>query len=201
MSCLVGGLLSLLWPLVPLITLPISAGANTFVTIVDPSFYRVPVSEPIQGTASTVWAYYRIDGDHLVAARAADFTDADRLLIKKGTLARARIILKEVVPRPIRDKDGTVAALVLESPDFTLSSVLLVPELSQRFEDILGPDCLVAVPNRRTILFFPRLAGRIQSFAATVFSLFHNDPWPVSTEIFALRNGILSATDHFSDDF
>jgi hypothetical protein len=200
-SCLVTGLIALPWQLALFLTFTIPAVANPFVTIVDPSFYRVPLSDPIQGTTFTVWAYYRIDGDNLIPARKGDFPDADRLLIKKQTLARARIILKEVVTRPIRDRDGTIAALVLESPDPTLSSVLLVPEFSQQFGDILGPDCLVAIPNRRTLFLFPRLAGRIQSFAETVFSFFHNDPWPVSTEIFALRNGILTVTDHFNDDF
>jgi hypothetical protein len=201
MSHLVTGIGTLISQLVILIAVAVPADASPFVSIVDPSFYRVPVSEPIQGTAFTVWAYYRIDGDNLVPAQPAEISEADRSVAKQQTVARARMLLKKLTPNPIRDTDGTIAAIVLESPDPTLSSVLLVPELSQRFEDILGPDYLVAVPNRRTLFLFPRLAGRIQSFAATVFSLYHNDPWPVSTEIFALKNGVLRVTDRFNDDF
>jgi hypothetical protein len=66
---------------------------------------------------------------------------------------------------------------------------------------LLGPDCFFAVPNRQTILFFPRLATDIQSFAALVHSLYHNDPWPISTEIFEIAGDRLRVCGKFSDDF
>jgi hypothetical protein len=186
--------------LILLVCIVTSARAEPFVAIVDPSFYRAPVSEPIQGTTSTVIAYYRIDGDNLVPAKSEEIPTLDRTLVKKQTLVHARFLLKNLSARSIRDSQGTVIALILESPDPTLSSILLLPELSQQFEEVLGPDCLVAVPNRHTLFLFPRLANKIQSFAGTVLNLYHNDPWPVSTEIFALKNGSLSVTDHFNED-
>jgi len=101
----------------------------------------------------------------------------------------------------IRDSRGVITALRLESFDPTFSSILLLPDLGNRYADLLGPDCYFAVPNRQTILCFPRLATDIQSFAALVHSLYHNDPWPISTEIFEIADGHLRVCGKFSDDF
>jgi len=181
--------------------------ANLFVTIFDPQFYRVPVSEAIQGTSQTVLAYYRVDGENLVAAQAEEIGTENRTAIKEQTLAHAQYLLKNLTPHPIRDSQGTITALILESPDPTLppdptlSSVLLLPELNKRYEDVLGPDCLAAVPNRRTLFLFPRPASNVQLFATAILSLYHNDPWPVSTEIFAPANGTPRVIDRFNNDF
>jgi hypothetical protein len=94
-----------------------------------------------------------------------------------------------------------ITALRVDSSDPTLSSILLLPDLGNRYADLLGPDCYFAVPNRRTIFFFPRLATDIQSFAPLVHSLYHNDPWPISTEIFEIANGRLRVCGRFNDDF
>jgi hypothetical protein len=34
-----------------------------------------------------------------------------------------------------------------------------------------------------------------------VHSLYHNDPWPISTEIFEIADGHLHVCGHFNDDF
>lgn len=175
--------------------------ANPFVAILDPQFYRAAVSEAIQGTSQTVLAYYRVDSENLVAAKVEEIGAENRAVIKEQTLAHAQYLLKNLTPRPIRDSQGAITALVMESPDPTLSSVLLLPELNKRYEDVLGPDCLAAIPNRRTLFLFPRLASNVQSFATTILSLYHNDPWPVSTEIFAPTNGTLRVIDRFHNDF
>jgi hypothetical protein len=73
--------------------------------------------------------------------------------------------------------------------------------LGNRYANLLGPDCYFAVPNRRTIFFLPRLATDIQSFAPLIHSLYHNDPWPISIEIFEIVNGKLRVHGQFNDDF
>jgi hypothetical protein len=173
--------------------------ADQFVEILDPKFYRAPVFEAIPGSSKTVLAYYRLDGENLVPATLDEARN--RAAMKEQSLARARLLLKNLTPSPVRDAHGTITALVFESTDPALSSILLLPEINKRFEDILGPEILAAAPNRRTFYLFPRLASNLQTFATTILALYHNDAWPISYEIFAPSNGVLRATNEFDDNF
>jgi hypothetical protein len=178
------------------------ANADQFVVILDPYFYRSPITIPIVGTKETVLAYYRVvDSETLAPAKPQEVAERDRSAPTRETLDQARRLLRMVRPASITDSHGVITALRAESSDPTLSSILLLPDLGNRYADLLGPDCYFAVPNRRTIFFFPRLATDIQSFAPLVHSLYHNDPWPISTEIFEIANGRLRVCGRFSDDF
>jgi hypothetical protein len=178
------------------------ANADQFFLILDPYFYRAPITVPIEGTKQTLLAYYRaIDRETLAAAKPQELAGKDRPASVQQTLDHARRLLAIVKPEVIRDSSGVITALRLESFDPTFSSILLLPDLGNRYADLLGPDCYFAVPNRQTILCFPRLATDIQSFAALVHSLYHNDPWPISTEIFEIADGHLRVCGKFSDDF
>jgi hypothetical protein len=185
-----------------LVTAAFQANADQFFLILDPYFYRSPVVKPIEGTKETVLAYYRVvDRETLAAAKPQELPEKDRSASTQQTIDHARRLLGIVKPEIIRDSTGVITALRLGSFDPTFSSILLLPDLGNRYADLLGPNCYFAVPNRQTILCFPRLATNIQSFAALVFSLYHNDPWPISTEIFEIREGHLRVSGHFNDDF
>jgi hypothetical protein len=176
--------------------------ADQFFLILDPYFYRSPISMPIEGTKLTLLAYYRVvDNETLVPAKPQELTEENRSAATQQTLDHARRLLRIIKPDVIRDSSGVITAVRVESADPTLSSVLLLPDIGNHYADLLGPDCYFAVPNRQTIYFFPRLAADIQSFAALVHSLYHNDPWPISTEIFEIAQGHLRACGRFSDDF
>jgi len=178
------------------------ANADQFFLILDPYFYRAAITVPIEGTKQTLLAYYRaIDRETLTAAKPQELAEKDRPASVQQTLDHARRLLAIVRPEVIRDSRGVITALRLESFDPTFSSILLLPDLGNRYADLLGPDCYFAVPNRQIILCFPRLATDIQSFAALVHSLYHNDPWPISTEIFEIADGHLRVCGKFSDDF
>jgi hypothetical protein len=184
------------------LTSVLRANADQFVVILDPYFYRSPITIPIVGTKETVLAYYRVvDSETLAPAKPQEVAERDRSAPTRETLDQARRLLRMVRPASITDSHGVITALRAESSDPTLSSILLLPDLGNRYADLLGPDCYFAVPNRRTIFFFPRLATDIQSFAPLVHSLYHNDPWPISTEIFEIANGRLRVCGRFSDDF
>jgi hypothetical protein len=45
------------------------------------------------------------------------------------------------------------------------------------------------------------LAVNVQSFADQIESLYHNSPWPVSTEIFEFTGGMLRAKGVFNENF
>jgi hypothetical protein len=182
--------------------LPLSTNADQFCLILDPYFYRSPIRVPLQGTTQTVLAYYRIlDAETLAPAKLQELTTEAQSAVAQENLERARRLLVAIMPEIIRDSNGVITALRVESPDPTLSAILLLPELGNRYANLLGPDCYFAVPNRRTILFLPRLATDIQSFAPLIHSLYHNDPWPISTEIFEIAGGKLRVNGRFNDDF
>jgi hypothetical protein len=185
-----------------MVTAAFQANADQFFLILDPYFYRSPIAIPIEGTKETVLAYYRVvDHETLAAAKPPELPEKDRSASTKQTIDHVSRLLGIVKPEIIRDSAGVITALRLESFDPTFSSVLLLPDLANRYEDLLGPNCYFAVPNRQTILCFPRLATDIQSFATLVFSLYHNDAWPISTEIFEIKEGHLRACGHFNEDF
>jgi hypothetical protein len=184
------------------VTAVLRTNADQFFLILDPYFYRSPITIPVEGTKQTLLAYYRvIDSETLAPAKPQELPEKDRSASTQETLNHARRLLEILRPEVVRDSNGVITALRVESSDPTLSSILLLPDLGNRYADLLGPDCYFAVPNRQTILFFPRLATNIQSFAALVHSLYHNDPWPISTEIFEIADGRLRVCGHFTDDF
>jgi hypothetical protein len=159
------------------------------VIILDPYFYRTAVSEPISGSTKTVLGYYDEKDGHVTALSpplTQPMSDLRTLAI-----AHAEIILQHLQPKILRDKHGVIVAIRLEDQDPALSSILLIPDFSARFDTSLGKDCLVAVPNRQVIFLFPRLASNLEEFAGSLRSFYHNTVWPVSTEIFEWRNGDL----------
>jgi len=181
---------------------PLSTSASQFCVILDPYFYRSPVSTTLEGTTKTVLAYYRmVDSETLSPAKPQELTEEAQAAVERETFEHARRLLEVIRPEIIRDSNGVIIALRVESSDPTLSAILLLPDLGNRYAILLGPDCFFAAPNRRTILFFPRLATNIQTFAPLVHSLYHNDPWPISTEVFEIVNGKLRANGQFNDDF
>jgi hypothetical protein len=176
--------------------------ADQFFLILDPYFYRSPVTKPVEGTKLTVLAYYRaVDSETLVPAKRQELPETGQPASTQQTLDHARRLLGTITPQVVRDSKGVITALLVRSIDPTLSSLLLLPDFGNRYADMLGPDCYFAVPNRQTILLFPRLATDIQSFAPLVHSLYHNDPWPISTEIFESTDGRLRVCGRFSDNF
>jgi hypothetical protein len=180
----------------------VAAEGNGFFLILDPYFYRSPLVLPVAGTRETVFTYYRASNDAtLTPAEPEELSDKERAAVKIQSESHARKLLEVIKPEIIRDTHGVITALRLYSADPTLSGILLLPDIGNHYTNLLGPDCYFAVPNRRTVLFFPRLASNIQSFSPLVHSLYHNDPWPISTEIFEIANGKLRASGRFSEEF
>ena len=114
--------------------------------------------------------------------------------LKSLALAHARALLRRVTPKVSRDKRGVVIDVRIESTDPSLSSLVLLPGLTDQFANILGKNCVVSVPNRQVIFFFPRIGGDIQEVADALRGFYHNNAWPISTELFEWRNGELVAT-------
>jgi hypothetical protein len=184
------------------LAVPAAAEASQFFVILDPYFYRSPINLPVDGTKETVFTFYRaVDHETLTPAQPQELSDEEQAAVKRRTESHARKLLEMIKPEVFRDSHGVITALRIHSSDPTLSGILLLPDLGNYYANLLGPDCFFAVPNRQTVLFFPRLASSIQSFSALVQSLYHNDPWPISTEIFEIAGGKLRASGRFDEEF
>jgi hypothetical protein len=185
-----------------LTALRVWAGAVPFYLILDPYFYRSPVTVPVEGSKETVLAFYRVTEEGTLApAKPGELSEQDQTIAMRQTKNHVQKLLETIRPEIIRDSHGVITALRLQSTDPVLSGIFLLPDIDNRFENLLGPNCLFAVPNRQTILCFPRLASDVQSFSSLVLTLYHNDPWPVSTEIFEIAGGKLRANGRFNEDF
>jgi hypothetical protein len=185
-----------------ILALPVSGKANQFFLILDPYFYRSPLILPVDGTKETVFAFYRaVDNATLAPAKPQELSDEEQTAVKRQTASHARQLLEIIKPEIFRDSHGVITTLRIHSSDPTLSGIVLLPDIGNHYADLLGPDCYFAVPNRQTVLFFPRLASNLQSFSPLVHSLYHNDPWPISTEIFEIADGRLRAIGRFSEEF
>jgi hypothetical protein len=165
------------------------------VIIMDPYFYRTPVSETIDGSSKTILGYYdETDG------KVTPLPNPPRLAISELhtlAIAYAQSILKQTSPKIIRDQHGVILAVRIEAHDPAFSSILLTPGFAERFANLLGKDCLVCVPNRDTMFLFPRLGENMEQFFIPLRSMYHNSVWPVSTELFEWRAGALHSIRDF----
>jgi hypothetical protein len=163
--------------------------------ILDPHFYHTPVSLPIAGSSRTVVGFYDKASDGTVTPiPAASLAEHPVPELKSLALAHARALLRQVTPKISRDKHGVAIDIRIESTDPSLSSLVLIPGFTDQFADVLGKSCVVYIPNRQVIFLFPRIGGDIQELADSLRSFYHNNAWPISTELFEWRNGAIVAT-------
>ena len=165
------------------------------VIILDPYFYRTPVSEAIDGSTKTVLGYYdETDGKVTPLSNPPQKPISE---LHTSAVAHAQSILQRTSLKFIRDRHGVIVTIRIEDQDPALSSVLLTPGFADRFANSLGKDCLVCVPNRQTVFLFPRLGSNMERFAIPLRGIYHNSVWPVSTELFESRNGALRSIRDF----
>lgn len=71
------------------------------------------------------------------------------------------------------------------------ASILLSPELLKRFEDTLGKELYVTIPDRNNVFVFPKLSESIKAVAPKMAHLYKEALYPVSREVFELsKDGI-----------
>ena len=168
------------------------------VIILDPYFYRTPVSEAIDGSTKTILGYYdETDGKVTPLSNPPQKPISE---LHTSAVAHAQSILQRTSPKFIRDRHGVIVAIRIEDQDPALSSVLLTPGFADRFANSLGKDCLVSVPNRQTVFLFPRLGSNMERFSIPLRGIYHNSVWPVSTELLEWRKGTLHAIRDFERD-
>jgi lipocalin len=166
------------------------AHADVWVLSVEPSFTESKMRRPIEGSRRTVIAVSRlVDGEIEPLTREQKKSvhmTFDQ--IRGEALKTAKATLEKLEPRFFRDKNKVVTHAVLESEDPLTASCVLAPGFAERFRETLGPDLLVAMPSRNTVLVFSRQDVQHLRLAEAVIDAYLSSNYRVSREIFALEN-------------
>jgi len=172
-----------------------SPADETWHLLIEPTFMHYESSWPIVGAERTVLVPARfVNGEILPLRRNEVLTlgvTRDEILASASKAASE--VLAGLKPRFIRDENNVIQCAVLESESPLTASAVLAPEFSTLFSDTLGPDILVAIPNRFRIFVFPKVTPAYQRFSEIVIAEYDSSPYPVSKELFSVREGKLIA--------
>jgi hypothetical protein len=163
---------------------------------------RPAVSVPIRGSEKTLLglAVVAKGGDvRFLSAGEAPLEDAAPEKLLQALRPAASSILAAIKPIFIRDEKGVISFVVLNSEDPPAAAAVLAPDFIERFRDSLGPDLLVAIPNRHRVYVFPKLASRFQHAADLIIRDYETSAWPVSKEVFEIHDGVLRAIGIFQE--
>jgi len=170
------------------------AGEDThWAWMVEPSFMDYKVRRGIAGSERTVLALVRLRDGKIYGAEGGHerIMDMAKKSIEDDARETTAKVFSSIEPRFVRDKNGVIQYAVMESENPLTASSVLAPGFAEKFADTLGPDLLVAVPNRYQILVFSRQDQAFQKMGEFIISGYLGSNYPVSREIFALEKGKL----------
>ncbi|HEU4679262.1 MAG TPA: hypothetical protein VFS35_07060, partial [Terrimicrobiaceae bacterium] len=172
---------------------------QTWHLLIEPTFMRYESAWPIPGAQRTVLVPARyVDGEVLPLQR----DEALRLGVTRDEiLASASKAASEVLaglkPRFIRDDNNVIQCAILESESALTASAVLAPEFAELFRETIGPEILVAIPNRFRVFVFPKDSPAYQALSDYVIAEYDSSPYPVSKELFSIRKGKLIAVGSY----
>lgn len=176
------------------------AGSETeWHLLIEPSFMHNESAWPIVGseTAVLVPARYQ-DGEVLPLKRDEILKlSVNRKQILESAPKAAAKVLETLKPEYVRDANQVILYAILKSDSPLTASAVLAPKFADLFAETLGPDILFCIPNRYTILVFPRESSDTLNLSDIIFAEYQSSPYPVSREIFATREGKLIAIGRY----
>ncbi|HEY5741539.1 MAG TPA: hypothetical protein VIS99_03280, partial [Terrimicrobiaceae bacterium] len=167
--------------------------------LIEPTFMRYESAWPIAGAERTVLVPARFVNGEVLPLQHNEVLNlrASRDEILASAPKAAAEVLAGLTPRFLRDKNRVIQYAVLESESPLTASAVLAPDFSSLFSDTLGPDVLVAIPNRFRIFVFPRGTQAYQRLSELIIAEYDSSTYPVSKELFTVRNGRLSAVGSY----
>lgn len=161
--------------------------------MVEPSFMDYKVRRKIDGSERTILALVRIRDGEIYGAEGGH----ERIMamamkkIEPEAAQTAAGVFSAIKPQFVRDRNGVIQYAVLESENPLAASCVLAPGFAEKFADTLGPDLLVALPNRNLLLVFSRQDQAFAKMGEFIIAGYLGSNYPVSREIFSLENGKL----------
>lgn len=170
------------------------AGAETrWAWMVEPSFMDYKVRRKVDGSERTILALVRVKDGEIYGAEGGHERIMDMAMkkIQPETLETVAEVFASIQPRFERNKNGVIQFAALESSNPLTASCVLAPGFAEKFAETLGPDLLVAMPNRYQLLVFSRQDDAFQKMGEYIISSYLGSNYPVSREIFSLEGGKL----------
>lgn len=176
--------------------------------MVEPSFLRDPVSWPVArlvtspdgdssstGESSVVLVPARLVGTDVAPMTASEARQlrATQETVAAATIPAASKLLATLKPEYVRGANQVIQYAILQSESPFTASTVLAPEFVSKFAETLGPDFLIAIPNRNRLFIFPKLSPVYKSLADVVIGEYESSPNPVSKEVFQIKDGKLIA--------
>lgn len=163
--------------------------------LIEPKFMHYDAGWPIVGSETAVLVPARYVNGEVLPLRREEIarTQVTRKKILESAPAAAAKVLEGLKPRYVRDENQVIQYAVVESDSPLTASAVLAPKFAELFEDTLGADILVAIPNRNRIFVFPKLSDVWKGMADMIIAEYESSPNPVSREVYAVKNGKLIA--------
>lgn len=148
---------------------------------------------PIAGSQRTILAVVRVAKGEVSPLTREEKKSVHMTFeqIRSEALKTASDVLAHITPQIVRDKKKVIRYAVLASENPLTASCVLAPEFAATFRDTLGPDLIVAMPNRNQVLVFSKQDDAHLQMAETIINGYLTSNYPVSRELFALENGSL----------
>ena len=178
-----------------IMTLSVSWAEEPWFLLPEPKFMANEIAWAISGSSQTVVLPVRVVGEDIKALTLAAVSKSPLRLdeILEAARANASALLATVKPTLVRDSRGVIRYAVLQSDDPHFAACVFAPEFGDLFLETIGPDALIAIPNRNRIYIFPRSSVPGAEISEQVFVDYRSTNYPVSREVFESREGILTA--------
>jgi len=163
--------------------------------LIEPTFMHYDITWPIAGSDQTALVPARLVNGTIVPLHRDNRARVH--IDRKAMLEAATKVLASLKPEFVRDSKGVIEYAVLTSDSPLTASAVLAPEFEERFADTIGPDMLIAIPNRNKVYLFPKLTQVYLEMSETIVVEYQSSTYPVSREFFSLKNGRLSAMGRF----
>ncbi len=172
-----------------------SATEEVWHLLIEPSFMHYEAAWPISNAKTTVLVPARlVDGEIRPLLRSEVLElNVNQKKILASAPAAASAVLATLKPRYVRDSNKVIQYAVVESDSPLTASSVLAAEFAGLFAKTLGPELIVAIPNRFRIFIFPKATFASLNISDLIFSEYHATAWPVTREVFELRKGKLIA--------
>lgn len=154
---------------------------------------------PIVGSETAVLVPARYEKGEVLPLKRSEVLEfaVNRKQILESAPQAAAKVLATLKPEYTRDENQVIQYATLKSESPLTASAVLAPDFTKLFEETLGPDVLVCIPNRYTILVFPRDSAASLNLSDLIFAEYSSSSYPVSREIFAVHRGKLIAIGRY----
>lgn len=177
----------------------VHAGETEWHLLVEPSFMHNDSSWPIVGSETAVLVPARYENGEVLPLQRDEvlkFSVTRKQIVESAPKAAARV-LETLKPEYVRDANQVILYAILKSDSPLTASAVLAPKFTSMFSETLGPDIFFCIPNRYTIIAFPRESADTLNLSDILFAEYQSSPYPVSREIFAIREGKLIAIGRY----